>query len=103
VTSPPLALVLAKAEKRLLRRAGDLEARLDGGGDVENVWYAYYLTITCLVKLSNRGERAGELLTTKSLAEKFGVSPRTILRRRKRGELTPALELGQRGRAAVRW
>jgi excisionase family DNA binding protein len=44
----------------------------------------------------------GRLLTTKELASAMAVSPRTVLRKRKRGELQ-AVQLGQRGRAALRW
>jgi hypothetical protein len=46
---------------------------------------------------------SGELLTTKELAERIGVSPRMLLKRRKAGQATPALVLGKRGRAAIRW
>ena len=45
----------------------------------------------------------GELLSTKDLADRLGVTPKTLLRRRAKGELKPALELGERGRAAFRW
>jgi hypothetical protein len=45
----------------------------------------------------------GELLTTSQLAQHYNVSPRTILRKKKRGELAPAAQLGRRGKSALRW
>ena len=45
-------------------------------------------------------EKIATLLTTGELATRLQVSPRTIRRRRKAGELTPALQLGKR---VLRW
>jgi hypothetical protein len=45
----------------------------------------------------------GELLTTKQMAERLGISPKTLLKRKATGEIRPALRLGARGRAAIRW
>jgi hypothetical protein len=45
----------------------------------------------------------GELLSTKEMAERLGIAPKTLLKRKSRGQVTPALQLGRRGRAAIRW
>jgi len=44
-------------------------------------------------------EARGALLTTQQLAERLGVKPKTVLRRRARGELRPALASGR----LIRW
>ena len=96
----PTALALARAETRLHDRLTDLERRIDAG---EDVWPSYCQTVAALATLPARGDRVGELLSTKDLADRLGVTPKTLLRRRAKGELKPALELGERGRAAFRW
>ena len=37
------------------------------------------------------------------LVERLGISSKTLLRRKASGEMRPAMVLGRRGRAAVRW
>ena len=96
----PLTLVLSRAERRLIDRLEQLESQLDAG---ENVWTEYLATITALATLPARGDRVGELLTTKELAARLSVSPKTLLRRKKANQIAPALQLGKRGRAALRW
>ena len=59
---------------RLLKAAADLEQRLTPGSH-------------------------GELITTAELAQRLSVSPKTVLRRRKTGTLTPALAAGK----LIRW
>jgi hypothetical protein len=44
-------------------------------------------------------ESRGALLTTRELALRLGVQPKTVLRRRARGELRPALSSGR----LIRW
>jgi hypothetical protein len=48
-------------------------------------------------------DRFGEFLTTRAMAEKLNVSPRTLLNRKRKGQVTPAVQLGKRGRGAIRW
>jgi hypothetical protein len=45
----------------------------------------------------------GELLTTKAMAERLGISPKTLLKRKASGEIHPAVQIGARGVAAIRW
>jgi hypothetical protein len=98
----PLALVLARAERRLRDRIEDLERRLEAG---EDRWREYGEALQALVAVAAQlaPEQSGRLMSTAELAAKLGVSAKTVLRRRKRGELTPAVQLGERGRAALRW
>jgi hypothetical protein len=96
----PTTLALARAERRLLARLEELEARLDT--DV-SAWPAYCEAAATLATIARQARESGALLTTGQLAEQLGVSSKTILRRRKAGEITPAMQLGERGRAALRW
>lgn len=99
----PAHLALLRAERRLVERLEALEAKLVAGA--ETVWPSYIETATVLAAIAPQltPEASGALLTTSELAERLHVHPKTILRRRKRGELQPAAVLGHRGRAALRW
>ncbi len=94
--------VLAHAADRLVRRLQELEARLEGG---DESWPDYLATLQVLALVAGQvtQERRGALLTTKELAARWGVAPKTLLRWKRRGVVKPALETGQRGRGAVRW
>ena len=95
----PTALVLVEAERRLLKRCLELGVRLDEGQDV---WPAYLATLTVLQALIPDERRP--LATTKDLATRYGVTPKTILKRSKRGELRERREQhGRRGTGAIRW
>src|SRR2546427_6191714 len=99
MTTPPVALLLAQAERRLLEHVDELGRRLDVG---ENVWTEYLEALTVLHALVPEERRP--LATTKDLAEKYSVTPRTIRKWAKRGKLRETGEqLGQRGTAAIRW
>jgi hypothetical protein len=86
-----------------LRRLEALRVRVEAGD--EAAWPAYCETATALAAVVGQTApgSGGKLMTTRELADAIGVSPKTVLRRRKAGRLTPALELGQRGSAALRW
>jgi hypothetical protein len=77
----PLALALATAQRRLLARLQALDQRLDGGDDA---WPDYIATLTALVALIVEPERSGRPVSAAELAAKFGVSPKTISRRRRK-------------------
>jgi hypothetical protein len=93
----PIALALARAERRLLARLEELDARLDG--DV-TAWPAYCEAAATLATIARQARENGALLTTGQLAERLNVSTKTVLRRRAKGELQPAMQLGKR---ALRW
>jgi hypothetical protein len=95
------AVVLRRALPLLEARAVEFEGRVRGGD--ETAWPGYLRVLSCLAAILAQAEpRAGELLTTAELAARMGVAPKTLLRRRARGEIQ-AVQLGKRGRAALRW
>ena len=101
--APALALQLERAARRLGDRLAQLEARLEQ--DDAATWTAYSETVQALAVVlpAIAPERRGALLTTAQMAERLVIAPKTLLRRRKRGQVRPAVELGERGRAALRW
>src|SRR4030095_3086391 len=99
MTSVTFLLRLEHAAAKLCARLGALEDRLDAEPEI---WpeYAQLAAAIAAILPALRPEARG-LMTTSQLAERLGVSPKTVLRRRKAGALTPAVELGKRGRAAL--
>lgn len=92
---------LDRAARNLEARLAELEKRLaDGAG-----WFEYAAVAASLatVRAQLTPEASGRLLTTRELADRMGVSPKTVLRRKAKGQLRPAVQLGERGRAAIRW
>jgi hypothetical protein len=100
---PALALQLERAARRLGDRLAELEDRLQQGD--ADAWTPYLGTAQALATVlpAIAPERRGALLTTAEMADRLGIAPKTLLRRRKRGQVRAAVELGQRGRAALRW
>ncbi|PYN83015.1 MAG: hypothetical protein DMD96_03840 [Candidatus Rokuibacteriota bacterium] len=99
--TPPLALLFAEAEKRLIERVSGLGARLDAGENL--LWSEYCQALETLKRLV--GEAREPLLTTKQLSEKLALTPRTIRRLSKTKKLQNVEEvrLGARGTGAIRW
>jgi hypothetical protein len=93
---------LRRAVPLIEARLAELEAKIQSGD--ESAWSAYLETLQTATMLQAQASpgAGGALLTTAELAAKLGVAPKTILRRRARGELT-AHVTGRRGRAALRW
>ncbi len=90
--------VLQRAVSRLQTRAVALEERLDAG---EDVWTAYAEAVEALAAVAARtapGSHA-ELLTTQQMAARLNLSPKTLLRRKARGEVRPAVAKGK----LLRW
>jgi hypothetical protein len=98
----PARLALDDAVVLILREVEHLKTRLKSGD--EAAWSGYLETVTALAAIvrETAPEASGRLLKTSELAAAYGVSVRTILRKRKAGKLT-AVQLGKRGRAALRW
>ena len=90
---------LTRAAQRLSARMDELGKRLDAGDTT--VWTEYSTTAAALATIAPqiRPEARGALLTTGQLAERLASSPKTLLKRKARGEIRPAL---QRGRL-IRW
>jgi hypothetical protein len=98
-----LRLVLEHAQHRLAARLAQVEARIAAGD--EGAWPEYRELAVAIATVATQvvpGVR-GELLTTKQLAERLQVAPKTILRRAKRGELAGVVRFGARGRGALRF
>jgi Helix-turn-helix domain len=94
---------LSRARELLEARLAALEARIRDGD--EGAWPDYLTTAAVLASVSAQAVPGshGELLSTKEMAQRLGISPKTLLKRRNRGGVRPALTLGKRGRAAIRW
>ena len=90
---------LTRAARRLSGRLDELELKLDAGD--EATWREYRETAVVLATLDAqlRPEAAGRLLSTEEMASRLNIAPKTLLRRKARGEIRPAL---QRGRL-IRW
>lgn len=89
---------LERAARRLAAHLHDLEPRLEGD---PTAWGEYIATVTALGTALEHvapGKR-GELLTTLEMARRLSLSPKTLLRRKARGEIRPALQRGK----LIRW
>jgi hypothetical protein len=95
--------LLTRAKNVLELRLSDLIDRVESGD--ASAWPDLIEMVKAMAALAPHvapGAR-GELLTTKQMAERLGIAPKTLLKRKARGQATPALQLGRRGRAAIRW
>jgi hypothetical protein len=95
---------LERFRERLTHRLVKLDALVDVEHPVGPEWSAYVETGLALAKLTHETTSTTPLLTTKQMAERMNVHPKTILRRRKQGLLTPVSspKAGRKG-AALRW
>jgi hypothetical protein len=94
-----LGLALLRAARLLEVRLAHLEDRIAAGE--EAAWPPYLEIIEIAAKLDRQltpGSR-GELLTTKQMAARLAVTPKTLLKRKARGEITPAQQAGR----LIRW
>lgn len=98
----PVQLALRRVEVRLLERLEQLERRLGDGDSTAWVEYAQLTTALAAIAPQTTPGASGRLLTTAELAAALGCSSKTVLRKRQSGDLT-AMQLGKRGRAALRW
>jgi hypothetical protein len=100
-TLRPAQLALARGEARLLARLADLEAQLEGD---EARWleYAQILAALAAIAPTTAPGGLGELITTRQLAERVGLTPKTVLRRMKQQGVEP-IRFGRRGPGALRW
>ncbi len=90
---------LTRAARRLSARLEELERKLDA--DDEAAWLEYRDSAVALATITAqlRPEATGQLLSTEEMASRLNIAPKTLLRRKARGEIRPAL---QRGRL-IRW
>ena len=97
------SLVLEQAARRIAARLLVLDRELEAG-DLSG-WEEYVVLAQALAQLEQATSpvRTGRLMSTHEMAGRLGISPKTLLRRRARGEVEPALVMGKRGRGALRW
>ena len=90
---------LERAIRLLLARAGQLEELVYGGD--EAAWVSYLATLDTLANILDHVApgRHGELLTTSQMAARLNLSPKSLLRRKARGEIRPAVQRGK----LIRW
>ena len=96
--TPPITLAMIEAEHRLLTRLQELGARLDAGED--HLWTEYLSIITTINVLVPAERRPW--VTTKEMATKLGVAPKTVRRLGTDGKLEH-VRFGARGTGAIRW
>jgi hypothetical protein len=94
-----LSAALASASRRIVARLEELERRLDRGD--ETAWPDLLATVETAARLDERlvPGAHGELLTTREMADRLHVKPKTLLRRKAAGHATPALARGK----LIRW
>jgi hypothetical protein len=99
----PVSRVVTNTCELLASRLQHLEARIQDAD--ETAWPLFLDTAKVLAALLPNVAPGshGKLLTTAQMAERLGISSKTLLKRKARGEIRPALTLGARGRAAIRW
>ena len=90
---------LDRSARLLLGRVAQLEELVSQGD--EAAWVSYLATLDTLVHVLEHVTpgRRGELLTTSQMAARLNVSPKTLLRRKARGDLRPAVQRGK----LIRW
>ena len=90
---------LERSVRLLLARAGQLEELVCKGE--EAAWVSYLATLDTLARVLAHVTpgRRGELLTTSQMAARLNLSPKSLLRRKARGEIRPAVQRGK----LIRW
>ena len=89
------ALLIAAGLRLLVARVADLEHRVTAGE--ESAWPPYLDALRTLAAL-DRPER-GAMLTTREMAERLGLAPKTLLKHAKTGAIRPEVRRGK----LVRW
>lgn len=91
--------VLERSVGLIVGRIAQLEDRVQQGD--ETLWAEYRQMLDTLTKVLDHVApgRRGELLTTAEMAARLNVSPKTLLRRKAKGDVQPMV---QRGRF-IRW
>ena len=89
---------LSRAVRLLDARLLELEGSLDADA---TAWPDYLATVNTMVSVlvQLRPEAGGGLLTTEQLAERLGVTSKTLLRHAKAGAVKPAMRKGK----LIRW
>jgi hypothetical protein len=91
----PLSIPFRRAATLLGARLATLEERLESGD--EGAWSLYLVTLEAALKLDQQLTPGahGELLSTKQMAERLGVTPKSLIRRKSKGQAGPASQVGR--------
>ena len=92
-------VALQNAEAVLVTRVEHLQERLQAGETA--LWPEYCDVLRTLVALAPTVTPGvnGELLTTKEMAERLGIAPKTLLKHKAAGAIRPAVARGK----LLRW
>ena len=92
-------LALLKTEPLLVARLQELTVRVEANN--ETAWPEFLQIVGILAALGPAlaSERIGAMLTTEEMAARFGISPKTLLKRKNLGEIEPTLQQGH----LIRW
>ena len=96
------SLDLYRVRKKLEARLVALEARVTTGQDAEVVWREYVRELDVFLRLEDRIAAQAPttpFLSTKEMADRLGITVKTLLRRKKRGHIRPAVAHGK----GLRW
>ena len=94
-----VATCLARSASLLAERIAKLEPSVQAGD--ETAWEPYQEAVMALAAVLQQlpVERQGAFLTTREMAARLNISPKTLLRRKSHGEIRPALQKGK----LIRW
>lgn len=92
-------VALQKAERALVCRVEELEARVQAGEVA--LWPDYLEVVKALAAIAPAltPENGGPMLTTGEMAARLGVAPKTLLRHKKNGKIQPMVAKGK----LLRW
>lgn len=94
----PDRLRFDRAARLLAERLDLLEQRVREGD--ESAWAAYQEALhTLAALLPHLGSERGAMLTTAEMADRLGVAPKTLLRHKAKGRISPAVAQGK----LLRW
>jgi hypothetical protein len=92
-------VALQKSEGALVRLVEDLRGRVEAGDLTAGPVLCQAVLALSEIQRATAPEASGRLLTTAELADKIGVSPKTLLKRKAKGEIRPLLQKGK----LIRW
>ena len=94
-----LGIDLARARRRLQDRLQALEGRLGANPADDSAWRDYMAALDVFLRVEERLARqetnGRPILTTREMAERLGISVKTLLARKKRGHIRPSVSHGK--------
>ena len=95
----PIRVDLRRTQDRLQARLMTLECRLAADPENEAAWRDYVTALDVFLRLEDRlGHQDGNgraVLTTKEMAERLGISVKTLLARKAKGQIKPSITHGK--------